>query len=167
MSNDIIFKPRFSRIGWFFSILLPLIFVFIVFSSRVTDDEFSINSILFGLFPFMFLLIAIFFLLIYPTMKYKFVNEKLILSCGPFKDVIELDNIQKVSKTNLRYHITSTGWKLPGYTLFKIYYADRGYIKMYATSMLKEIILIETVGQIYGITPKDEQKLIEMIKDKI
>jgi tryptophan-rich sensory protein len=167
MSNDIIFKPRFSPIGWFFIILLPLIFLFLILSSINIYEKFSIDSILFVLLPFVFLLIAIFFLLIYPTMKYKLVNGKLILSCGPFKDIIGLEDIQKISKTNLRYHITSTGWKLPGYTLFKIYYADRGYIRMYATSMLKEILLIETVGQIYGITPKDEQKLIDMIKAKI
>jgi Zn-dependent protease with chaperone function len=163
MSSDIIFKPRFNPIGWILIILLPLILLLLFLFSINSSGEFTIFFKVAILLLFVFLLISLFFLLIYPTMKYILVNGKLILRCGPFKDVIKLEDIKNISKKNLIYHTSSMGWKLPGYTLFKIYYPDQGYVNMYATGMLKDILLIETENQVYGITPKDEKKLIEMI----
>ncbi len=163
MSSDIIFKPRFNPLGWLLTILLPLILLLIILFSVNRSGEFTIFFKVSIFLLFVCLLISFFFLLIYPTMKYKLLNGKLILRCGPFKDIIEFEDIKSISKANLIYHTTSMGWKLPGYTLFKIYYPDQGYVNMYATSMLKDILLIETENQVYGITPKNENKLIEMI----
>ncbi len=113
-----------------------------------------------------FACVALFFLIIYPTMRYEFRKESLWLRCGPFCWEIPYSEIKEIVKTDLQYHPTSTGWKLPGYTIGKVYYADRGNIRMCATSMCKNIILIKTNKSIYGITPKDEEKFIQVLKER-
>jgi hypothetical protein len=79
----------------------------------------------FGIFILSIILGAsIFFLLIYPTMRYELRTDALWLICGPFHWKIPYSEIKEIIKTDLRYHPTSTGWKLPGYTIGKVYYIE-------------------------------------------
>ncbi len=111
---------------------------------------------------------SIFFILIYPTMRYELREDFLLLRCGPFKATVKYKNILIISKTNLKYDITSTGWKLPGYALFNIYYSDRGSVRMFATRLLKDILLIQTVdNKLFGITPKEEGDFLLKLKKRV
>lgn len=100
-------------------------------------------------------------------MRYEFKNEALWLRCGPFCYKIPYSEIEEIIKTNLQYHPTSMGWKLPGYTIGKIYYTDRGYVRMCATGLCKDIILIKTTKGFYGITPSNEEKFLETLRVRL
>ncbi len=136
------FKADKSLLGWFFSLLL----VFIMTGSIILLYPLALQNIVIffvSVLPVsIFLIISLFFLAIFPSMKYVLTEDALILTCGPFKYIVPYDEITQIEKTSLSYHPSSSGWKLPGYTLFKIYYSDRGDIYMCATRMLKNILLI-------------------------
>jgi hypothetical protein len=64
----------------------------------------------------------------------------------------------------LGYLPLSEGWKLPGYTLFKIRYGGIGPVRMCATSMTKRILVIETDTDVWGITPTDVDSFVATIR---
>ena len=110
----------------------------------------------------------IFLIVIYPTMRYELREDALYLICGPFKTKIDYSEIKMILKANLTYDLTSTGWKIPGYALFKIYYQDKGWVRMYSTRVLKNIIIIElNNGELYGISPKNEEEFLSKLKERI
>ncbi|MEA2006156.1 MAG: PH domain-containing protein, partial [Acidobacteriota bacterium] len=114
-----------------------------------------------------FIIISFIFLLWYPTMRYEISEDKLVLRCGPLKSEILLTSIKEIRKKNLKYHPYSTGWKLPGYCLFKIKYTDEDWVRMYSRAMLKNIILIETDKEKFGITPANEEGFLKDIMEKM
>ncbi|MEW6686923.1 MAG: PH domain-containing protein [Candidatus Edwardsbacteria bacterium] len=172
MEKKKIFKPQFSLTGWISSIIILLISSLIVFAilKAIPFIPKGIplhEHILFGVTFIMaccFLLASLGFLLIYPTMRYEVENGYLILRCGPFRSKISIKDCEIIGTHTLKYHPTSTGWKIPGYALFRVYYADAGYVKMYSTAMLRNILLIQTEKEIYGITPADEEGFIKEIE---
>lgn len=91
-----------------------------------------------------FAIAAIFFLSIFPTMKYSVGAGTVVLSCGPFKWLIPVSNICSIKEDELEYLPKSQGWKLPGYALFRIEFAHIGIVRMCATSLTKRILLIST-----------------------
>lgn len=161
-----IFKPRFSIIGWIFSIALVLI-MFYLFFLNIKSVEAGKTSILSPIIFGIFFIVTIFFLVIYPTMRYELKHDALWLRCGPFCYKIPYSEIKEIVKTELRYHLTSMGWKLPGYTIGKIYYTDRGYVYMCATGMCRDIILIKTSKGLFGITPSNEQRFLETLRARL
>lgn len=106
--------------------------------------------------------VALLFLIgIYPTMQYKFCTDALIITCGPFRKVIKYEDIISVYKTTLRYSYQSTGWLLPGYALFHVYFINEDYVWMCATRALSDVVIIKTKsGKKYGVTPKNENDFI-------
>lgn len=114
-----------------------------------------------------FLLVALFFLAIYPTMRYKMGAHALRLVCGPFNWSIRYSEIKEIAKANLKYHPSSSGWKLPGYTIGKVYYKDWGEVKMCATSMCKNVILIKTDDSLYGLTPREEEAFLKALRERM
>jgi hypothetical protein len=161
-----VIRPRFSISGWLTSIALVIILVFLLQLAIRTLH--SGQSSFFGIFILSIILGAsIFFLLIYPTMRYELRTDALWLICGPFHWKIPYSEIKEIIKTDLRYHPTSTGWKLPGYTIGKVYYADRGNVRMCATGMCKNIILIKTDEGLFGLTPRDETRFILSLKARL
>ncbi len=157
--------------GWFLIILVPVFFIsHIVFYISVVDWN-SAEIIVLNIFTVFLMgavfIISFFFLIIYPTMRYTITSNALILQCGPFKDEIDFAEMINYVKTDLAYSITSTGFKLPGYTLFTVYYTDKGNVKMYSTSMLKDVILIETSSKKYGISPANEQEFVKILNERI
>lgn len=167
-----IYRPRNSMGGLFNgSILLIFILLAIVIFwpviSNFSEGMGIIVLILTGPIWVAFIIISFIFLLWYPTMRYEISEDKLVLRCGPLKSEILLTSIKEIRKKNLKYHPYSTGWKLPGYCLFKIKYTDEDWVRMYSRAMLKNIILIETDKEKFGITPANEEGFLKDIMEKM
>lgn len=160
------FRPRFSIAGWISSIGLIVFFLLVAWISYVSEKSLYFLFVLAMILVSAFLLVALFFLVIYPTMRYEMKKDALRLVCGPFKWNVPYSEIKEITKANLKYHPSSAGWKLPGYTIGKVYYSDRGDVRMCATSMCKNIILIETEESRYGVTPKEEEAFMLSLKEK-
>lgn len=54
--------------------------------------------------------------------------------------------------------------RFPGIALFQVPYADVGNVKMCATAALKDILLIETEKEKYGLTPADEGAFVAALR---
>lgn len=163
-TGRLIFKPKFSLISY----LLPAIMVVVqIYLIGLIGPLLHKESHQFALY--ILIGIAVFFLFIIimlPTMRYELQKNVLALRCGPFTAKIFYSEIEKIIKTDLVFHpIASFRW--PGFALGDCYYADWGNIWMCATSMCKNIILIQTASKLYGITPKDEIVFVENLKKKI
>jgi len=162
-----VYKPRAS-IGWFSNgmgiLIMGLLLTYTI--NPIIKEGAPPISIITLSFPIIiliaFTIIASIFLSWYPTMRYELSEDKLILRCGPLKSEIPLTSIKEIRKKNLKYHPSSTGWKLPGYCIFRIKYADEDWVRMYSRAMLRNIIIIETDKEKYGITPREEEFLAEI-----
>jgi len=110
--------------------------------------------------------VALLFLIgIYPTMQYAFCTDTLIITCGPFQKMIKYENIISVYKTNLKYSYQSTGWLVPGYALFHVYFTNEDYVWMCATRASSDVTIVKTKdGKKYGITPKNENDLVRELE---
>lgn len=161
-----IFKPKFSILAILVQLFLVFSMIFVIFLTLTIPAPLLVTLIviipIIGIFG-----TCLFFLLIYPTMKYTLEKEGLKLTCGFLSSTIPYSDISTIIKTDLKYHPTSTGWELPGYALFKVYHADRGWVRMYSTAALKNILLIETKNETYGITPKDEEDFLRELKKRL
>ncbi|MEW6686924.1 MAG: PH domain-containing protein [Candidatus Edwardsbacteria bacterium] len=159
-----IFKPKFSLVGWVLSIVPAIIMGLLLL--RITEISLTSDRVAWAslILTSCILVAFVFFLLIYPTMRYEIENGYLTLRCGPFRSKISIKDCEIIGTHTLKYHPTSTGWKIPGYALFRVYYADAGYVRMYSTAMLRNILLIQTEKEIYGITPADEEGFIKEIE---
>jgi hypothetical protein len=163
----IVFKPKFSLIGFLFPVGMIIFLLFMIWIISPTFAQLPTHSLI--------LLIGItggicsaflFALLILPTMRYELRNEALYLKCGPFVSKVSYSEIKRVIKTDLVFHpIASCRW--PGFALGDCYYGDRGTVRMYSTRMCSDIILIETVTRLYGISPRDEDLFITELKKRI
>ena len=161
-----VFKPRFSIAGWISSVGLIVFFLLVAWISCVSEKSLYFLFVLAMILVFSFLLVALFFLAIYPTMRYEMRRDGLRLVCGPFNWSIPYSEIKEITRSNLKYHPSSTGWKLPGYTIGRVYYKNRGDVRMCATGMCKNIILIETEDLLYGVTPTDEGRFFDSLRER-
>jgi hypothetical protein len=107
---------------------------------------------------------GVFFLSILPTMKYTVGDDIVVLSCGPFKWTILIRGIRSITEKDLEWLPISEGWKLPGYTLFKIRYGGIGPVRMCATALTRRILVIETDTDVWGITPTDVDSFVATIR---
>ena len=162
-----VFKPRFSITGWLTSLGLIILFLLVSWIAWVGEKGLYFLFVFAMVLVSGFLLVALFFLAIYPTMRYEMREDVLRLVCGPFNWRIPYSEIKEIEKTNLKYYPTSSGWKLPGYTIGKVYYKDRGDVRMCATSMCKNITLIKTDKSVYGVTPRDEKAFVNILKERM
>lgn len=91
-----------------------------------------------------------------PAMRYEITNDELVLSCGPlYRYRIPYDQINDVRRTTL----TPTLWssmRMPGLALGGVMYADIGTVRMCATRMSRDILLVTAGKRRYGLTPADE-----------
>ncbi len=163
-SNNFVFKPRFSPLPFFIHAALSSYFLYLLHSALFEVSNIPVKIVLLIIsVPFAF--IPIFLIAIYPTMRYELRDDGLHLICGPFKEKINYKEIRRVFEKDLKYDISSTGWKIPGYALFKIFYKDLGWVKMYSTRVLKNILIIETFnGNLFGITPKEKNRFLLSLK---
>jgi hypothetical protein len=164
-----VFKPRFSITGWIITVgLVILVLLFFWKAWGVEKKEHFLFPIVVGILVILFL-VDVFFLAIYPTMRYEIGTDALRLVCRPFSWTIPYPEIKEIVKTNLEYHLTFTliCWQWPGYTIGKGYYADRGRVRMCATSMCENITLIKTDKSLYGVTPRDEGAFVNALKERM
>ena len=163
-SNNFVFKPRFSPLPFFIHTALSSYFLYLLHSALFEVSNIPVKIVLLIIsVPFAF--IPIFLIAIYPTMRYELRDDGLHLICGPFKEKINYKEIRRIFEKDLKYDISSTGWKIPGYALFKIFYRDLGWVKMYSTRVLKNILIIETFnGNLFGITPKEKNRFLLSLK---
>lgn len=163
--NNFVFKPRFSLIPFLIHISFSLYFLYLLHSALFEVSNILIKIVLLIIsVPFTFILI--FLIVIYYTMRYELRDDGLYLICGPFSDKINYKEIQRVFEKNLKYDISSTGWKIPGYALFKVFYKDLGWVKMYSTRVLKNILIIETLNKnLFGITPRKKDEFLLKLKN--
>ena len=109
---------------------------------------------------------VLFFAAIVPTMKYTVTNSEVIPSCGPFHWSIPISQIRSMSERDLEWLPWSEGWKIPGYTLFKIRYGGVDAVHMCATALRKRILLIDTESGLWGITPADVDGFVSAVQSK-
>lgn len=102
-----------------------------------------------------------------PRMRYALTPDTLVLSCGPlFRYRIPYAEITDVRRTTL----TPTLWssmRMPGLALGGVMYADVGTVRMCATRMARDILLIAAGGRLYGITPADEERFVRTLTPKL
>lgn len=102
-----------------------------------------------------------------PRMRYELTPQDLVLRCGPlFRYRIPYAQITDVRRTTL----TPTLWssmRMPGLALGGVVYADVGTVRMCATRMSRDILLIAAGGKLYGITPADEERFARSLTPKL
>jgi len=102
-----------------------------------------------------------------PKMRYELTPDTLVLSCGPlFRYRIPYATITDMRCSTL----TPTMWssmRMPGLALGGVIYADVGTVRMCATRMSRDILLITAGGKLYGITPADEERFVRTLMSKL
>lgn len=166
MDETVVFKPRRSH-GWLSLLLLALALLFCSLPAVIGAVQGEVpwgvgllsGAIGLGL-GVPFLALAFWF----PTMRYELDGAALTLRYGPVLAYrIPLDQVQAVERRDLRMSPWSSV-RLPGIALFQVPYPGMGQIKMCATAALRGILLIETPGAVYGITPEDESGLLAALQ---
>jgi hypothetical protein len=100
----------------------------------------------------------------FPTMRYWLGRKELVLQFGPLMyDRVPLDAIKSIRRRNLKISMLSS-FRFPGLALFYVDYIEQGRVRMCATSASREILLIDIGHRRYGITPEDEQGLVDAIR---
>ncbi|PIV56070.1 MAG: hypothetical protein COS15_02340 [Caldiserica bacterium CG02_land_8_20_14_3_00_36_38] len=170
MGGSLDFRPKYSKWAYVFLsgviifvgfVLCAVIWIFKQEGAAITIIV--LRSVPFGLLLLCFLL----GLLIYHTMSYELRGDGLYLICGPFHSKIDYGKIKGFEKTDLTLDITAS-WRMPGYALFNVPYGNKGIVKMYSTSALKNILLIKTNdGKQYGITPADEKGFLKELEARM
>ncbi len=161
-----VYSARKSR-GWLFLALLFFAFFltggFFVYLYLVTGRSTLLISAVASLGIAVSFLVILFSL---PSMRYELDSDNLVMRCGLLKYVVPLTSIKRITKRDLEISLWSS-LRLPGLALFTVPYADVGKVKMCATSASKDIILIETDRDMYGITPADEEEFIADFRSHI
>lgn len=147
-----VFKPRTSLWGWLSSVAVVggLGALLAVAIRQGTPAGWIASGLVIAL-----IIPGIFFLCIFPTMKYSVGPDTVILSCGPFKWNVPISSICSIREDDLDYLPKSQGWKLAGYALFRIEYGRIGIVRMCATSLTTRVLLISTDTEKWGITPAE------------
>lgn len=158
MREGKIFRPRSFAVGMLSSVvILGLMSTIMVEISRNpphgTAETIGVGLALLGVVGMGGA--TLFFAAILPAMKYEVSESLVTLRCGPFRWHIPIGDIQTIVEKNVGWLPVSEGWKLPGYALFKISCADVGSVRMCSTALTRRILLIQTAGDIWGITPAD------------
>jgi len=120
----------------------------------------SIFTLLCGLGAVWLLLLAFWF----PTMRYELDRQAVTLIYGPIlRWRIPLREIRRVELKDLAMSVW-VATRLPGIALFSVHYADVGVVRMCATRASKGIVLIETTGATYGVTPEDAEEFRQALQ---
>jgi hypothetical protein len=160
-----VFKPRLSIAGWIFSILLPAAMALLLWAILQINNRPVVLLIAGAIICSLLLAVFLFFLAIYPTMRYYVSDDSLLLICGPFRWSIPKSDIRSIEEKDLACLSFSEGWKLPGYALFSIHYGGgRDPVRMCATAVAKNIMLLRTPTDTLGITPSDPEAFRRELK---
>ncbi len=166
--EPLIFAPRPSK-GWLSLLLLGLVMVVLFVPLMFVAGEETPTWIVFMNLGLLLLFgVPMFALAIwFPTMRYTLDEEALHLRYGPILHYrIPLAEIRGIRRRNLNISLWSS-LRLPGVALFKVPYADVGTVKMCATAATCGILLIETEGERYGLTPSDEEAFVAALRARL
>ncbi len=98
-----------------------------------------------------------------PAMRYELTNDEILLSCGPlYRYRIPYAAITDIRRTTL----TPTLWssmRMPGLAVGGVMYADVGTVRMCATRMSRDILLVTAGTRRYGLTPADEAAFLATV----
>lgn len=106
------------------------------------------------------------------SVYYEVSDQDLTLIGGPVRYTIPLSSIKRVYKRDLdmrlsnRSMVRATAVNLPNLALSNVQYKDIGPLKMCATSQWKDITLIVTDKDTYGVTPADEEDFEQAIRPR-
>ncbi len=169
MSKPKSFKAKTTRSGWF-TIISPMVILITVFllivPSRLELENFLVFFLVL-LLPMLIIFFALLYLLIiYPKIQYRFDDNELIFTCGPFKKKILYSEIKKAFQRNFNSVPVCVGLNFPGFAITNANFADYGKITLWATRWNKNITVIETTTKSYGITPINEAYFLEILKEK-
>lgn len=126
----------------------------------------SIGLVFSGALPIVLSLIFLLPFLWLPSLRYELEDERLTMRCGPLRYVIDLSEIERVTRRDLTMSMWSS-FRLPGVALGEAVYGDVGNVVMCATRALKGITLIETRRRKYGLTPADEKALLADLEARL
>jgi hypothetical protein len=162
------FKPRPSS-GWLW--LGGIGFIMLVYIVSITAATLNAQAGWAAIWPAVLVggisLVFIVFASWFPTMRYILEEDRLVLRYGPVLNyAIPLDSIRGMRRRDLAMSLVSS-FRLPGIALFEVLYGDVGRVKMCSTSALKGILLIETDGGLYGITPDDEEQFVSAVRARM
>jgi hypothetical protein len=168
MDETLTFKARPSN-GWLWVLLIiaPVILP-VVGVLFFIGDEIPLGILIFNLatalvFGIPFVLFAAWF----PTMRYTLGEDALILRYGPVLNYrIPYASIKRVRSRNLQISMWSS-MRVPGLALYTVPYIDVGNVKMCSTSASRNVLLIETEKEKYGITPADEQAFVAALTERL
>ncbi len=175
-TGALIFKPRPSYtwrgpiIGAAAFLLAALLLV--VFSGFIPAVVVIIDGIIAGVLALFMLGLAYFFWRVTTSMRYELSNDTLTLVGGPVRYDIPLASIKRVYSRDIntgyrnRTHVArATAVSVPGLALSNVVWKDTGLLKMCATSSWRNIMIIETDTNTYGITPADDQVFLSALSE--
>ncbi len=166
-TSRLVFKPRTS-LGWAWLIAIAALGLVTLVPTLQSAEKIPLPLLLFsavlgGLIFVGGVALAFWF----PTMRYELDDQSLVLRYGPvLKYRVPLAQIANIRRRDLGMTIWSS-IRFPGIALFSVPYSDVGNVKMCATAALTRILLIETTGGKYGITPADEAGFVDALKARM
>jgi len=167
--SDIIFYPKLNFFTYIiFSIIIFILLVFLFYVIKAIRKKTKPLFLQYLLLIIILLLIFQFsyYSLIYHTMRYEFKENFLLLSCGPYKDEVYYKDITNWEIRDLKFNPLAS-FRFPGFALRNVLYSDLGIVRMYSTSSLKNVLIIYTKDRKYGISPKDEEKFLLELENRI
>lgn len=168
MAKRITFKPRPSS-AWLWLCILVIAIAAILYW-RVLPLRGRIADVAF--YPVAALLVclaAVLLLFWYwlSTMRYVLEKDTLTILFGPvIRWHIPIDEIRGMRRRNLA-NPPLFSFRLPGLALFTVYYEGTGSIRMCATSVNKNILVLETKSGLYGINPENEKEFVAIFMNLV
>lgn len=101
-----------------------------------------------------------------PSMRYELDNERLVMRCGPIRYTIRLADVRRVVKQDLAFSPWSS-MRLPGFALGDVVYGDVGHVTMCSTRALRGVVLIETGGGKFGLSPDNEGAFLADLRNRL
>lgn len=109
----------------------------------------------------------VFIAALFPMMAYELTETELVASYGPLLTYrVPYGSITDIHTENLTWSLWSS-MRLPGLALFSVPYAGRGNIKMCSTRSAKGVLVIETTGGPFGISPAEEERFVAELRAHI
>jgi hypothetical protein len=169
MGGALIFRPRRSA-GWLWLVGIGVLIVGLAALPLLAvppgEEGYVVVLVTFivtAALGLPFLVLAAWF----PTMRYELGPEVLALRYGPLLTYrIPLHEIETIRRRNLSVSLWSSV-RFPGIALFTVPYSDVGNVKMCATAAADRILLVETAGEKYGLTPADEEAFVAALQARI
>lgn len=99
--------------------------------------------------------------------SYETSTRSLTIRCrGVLAYVVDLRNIDFVERGDLRLSLLAS-FRLPGLALGRVHYADVGVVHMCATRPFRDVVLVHTSEEVYGVTPDREPAFVEALRGAV